>query len=186
VTASWDELLDRLAPEERASVHVVGNLPYHVATPILLRWLERSHADTRLPLAVFMVQAEVAARLASSPGMEDHGSLGALASATHEVREILHLRPGSFRPVPQVDSTVVTLRRREAPLIAPGEWAEAARFVHAAFMHRRKQLAVALAGWSGVSREDWRTRLAALGAPPQSRAEDLDVRLLLTLRRPVG
>lgn len=183
VRLDWSALAEQ-APETR--VLFVANLPYEAAAPILLRWLEASCAEPRLERAVVMVQLEMARRLAAGPGSKDYGSLGALAQCTHEVAKVVDAAPGSFRPPPKVRSRVVELRRRDEPALDLESWRPGADFIHAAFAKRRKQLATALGGTGGLSREDWQRLLTGLGRSARSRAEELDPETLLALARAAG
>src|SRR5436190_2092291 len=87
----------------------------------LLDSMERSAWDRRFGHAVVMVQLEVAERLAAKPGSDAYGSLGALAACTHDVKPLMKVSPGSFRPQPKVWSQVVKLTRLASPLVTPDE-----------------------------------------------------------------
>ncbi len=157
--------LAALAP---APTKVVANLPYSVAATAILRTIEE------LPSAeswVVMVQREVGARLAATPGGPEYGISSVLAQLACEVRVLRAVSRTVFRPVPNVDSVLVGLRRT-------GAAAEPALrvLVRDAFAHRRKALAgsLALSGrWGADARERAREALIALGHPPQERAERL-------------
>lgn len=164
-------------------VAFASNLPYESGTAILQDWLEASAAEAALPFAVVMLQREVAERVTATANSRAHGFLSALAQSTHAVRGLFDVAPGSFRPVPKVWSRVVRLDRLATPLIAPPERAAWTAFLHDAFAHRRKQLAVSLAGRHGHSREGWRERLVALGHAETARAETLPVSDLVALWR---
>jgi 16S rRNA (adenine1518-N6/adenine1519-N6)-dimethyltransferase len=155
------------------NIRLVANLPYEVGTPVILRWLEASAARPRLDRAVVMVQAEVAARLGAPPRNSDYGSLSVITQATHDVRTVVHVAPGSFRPPPAVQSAVVELVRRERALFPAEDWDRHAHFIQRAFSQRRKQLAGVLSGLGWLDRERWRGHLESLGHPPTARAEEL-------------
>lgn len=120
---------------------LIGNLPYSVATPILVRMMPRADLFTDITV---MVQREVARRMLAGTGEEDYGPLAVL-TALHTVNRklITHARPGAFAPPPEVVSSVVQLTL-PAQAVAPGVTAGAA-LARAAFLHRRKQLTNALA-----------------------------------------
>lgn len=179
LAADWSALADEAARE----VVLVANLPYETGTPILSRWLEASARDPRLPRAVVMLQREVAQRVGAAEGSADYGVLGALARATHRVTKVMDVAPGSFRPAPKVWSRVIRLERRERPDFAPSERDAVTRLVHAAFAHRRKQVASALDGFMGRTREQWQSALRGV-AREDARAQDLSPADFAALARP--
>ncbi len=113
---------------------VVGNLPYAVATPILLAQLAR-----RVPRVVFLVQEEVARRLAAAPGSKQFGRLSLIAQLYGEVELFRSVGPGSFYPVPEVTSRIGVHRRRTGGLPVPSV-PEFERLTRTLFSSRRKQL----------------------------------------------
>jgi 16S rRNA (adenine1518-N6/adenine1519-N6)-dimethyltransferase len=134
---------------------LVANLPYNVSVPVVLHLLAELPS---LKKALVMVQAEVADRIAAGPGSKVYG----VPSVPRSV----------FWPVPNVDSALVLLERRESPA---AERAEVFRLVDAAFAQRRKTLRAALAGWAG-SAERAAELLTAAGVDPRKRGEQLSVR----------
>src|SRR5262245_44687899 len=133
-------VLERLGATPALRARVIANLPYAIATAIILRLIERRPLLSDL---LVLVQREVAERIASPPGRKSYGGLSVLCQAYARVETILRLKPGSFRPVPRVESELVrlTFPEPEAPLAAP----EAASrdlesLLRAAFAHRRKTL----------------------------------------------
>lgn len=125
----------------RPRPHVVaGNLPYQITGPLLEKAV---HAAPSIERAVFLVQLEVADRLAAGPGTESYGALSVFAQRAFSVERALVIRRGAFYPQPNVDSAVVTLTPRgSAPETEPFRL-----LVRAAFAQRRKQLKNA---WAGV------------------------------------
>lgn len=122
-------------------VKVVGNLPYYVTTPIIMKLLEDG-----LPIhtMVFMVQKEVALRMAASPGTKDYSALSVAVQVYCQVEKAFDVSANVFIPKPKVDSAVVQLRRHETP---PAEIEDPKLFftlVKAAFGQRRKTLSNAL------------------------------------------
>ena len=137
--------LEELAPLDQAPWSMVANLPYNVATPLVLRVLEDAPQITRL---LVMVQAEVGERMAAGPGDEAYGAVS-LRVAYHSVASVVgRVPPSVFHPRPKVDSALVALVRREAPLIDPSVATEGEIFtlVRAGFGQRRKMLRRSLAG----------------------------------------
>lgn len=124
---------------------VVANLPYNVATPLLVGWLRQAAAWERLTL---MFQREVAERLCAAPASAAYGRLGVLAQWTCDVAMAMELAPGAFWPPPKVWSAVVTLAPR-AGQPDPALFAAMERLTAAAFGQRRKMLRGALKGVGG-------------------------------------
>ena len=120
-----------------APFKVVANLPYAVASPLLIRLLE---ARRSIPVMILMFQREVAERLVAKPGSRTYGFLSIVAQLYAEVKLELTVSPGSFRPPPKVDSTVVTVTPRPHPLIPVDDEAAFLRLVHHGFAHRRKTI----------------------------------------------
>ena len=142
-----------------------SNLPYSVATPVLLRTIAELPGLRRWTV---MVQREIADRLRAAPGSAAYGSPSVVVQLSCEVELIRHVNRAVFRPRPRVDSALVRLRR-----VAPAPGAEVVGLVRAAFAHRRKPLASSLELARIASRADARGALERLGLPPDSRAERL-------------
>ncbi len=144
---------------------IVANLPYNVATPLLIRWLRGAEAFERLTL---MFQDEVAARLCAAPGSAAYGRLSVLARWTCQTEIRLRIPPAAFVPPPKVWSAVVRLNPHPAQpdrmLLAAME-----RVTAAAFGKRRKMLRGALAPLGGAD------LLSRAGIAPERRAETLTV-----------
>jgi 16S rRNA (adenine1518-N6/adenine1519-N6)-dimethyltransferase len=159
--------LDPAALEPRPS-KLVANLPYNVATPIVVESLER------LPSVTFwcvMVQREVADRFFARPGTKAYGAVSVLIQLAAERTGSHPVSREVFRPRPNVDSALVAFRRRERPPTVP--WPELKRVVESAFAHRRKRLPNSLELAGLVERERGEAALAQLGRPPTTRAEEL-------------
>ncbi|GAA3796565.1 ribosomal RNA small subunit methyltransferase A [Cellulomonas soli] len=149
---------------------LVANLPYNVSVPVLLTFLERFASLERL---LVMVQAEVADRVAAPPGSRTYGVPSVKAAWWASARRTATVGRSVFWPVPNVDSALVRLDRREPPAI-PVTRGEVFAVVDAAFAQRRKMLRSALAGVAGSS-EAAVTALVAAGVDPQARGETVDV-----------
>lgn len=154
---------------------VVANLPYNVATPLLVNWLDRA-AD--YALFVLMLQKEVADRVAAPPGGKTYGRLSVMAQWRSAVERLFVLPPGAFVPPPKVKSAVVRLVPHAAPRGAADAFAMA-RVVAAAFNQRRKMLRRSLTALGG----DAAALLAAAGIPGTKRAEELPVEDFAALAR---
>ena len=145
--------------------YVVANLPYNVATPLLIGWLGEAAAFTGF---ILMFQAEVAERITAVPGSPAYGRLSVLAQWTCEARIALRLPPEAFTPQPKVSSAVVALRPH-AVQPAPSLFAAMQRLTAAAFGQRRKMLRAALKPLGGAA------LLAVAGIAPDRRAETLSI-----------
>lgn len=144
---------------------VVGNLPYHISTPLLFHL----HAQrARLVDLHLMLQAEVVERMAAGPGGKDYGRLSVMLQASWQVEALFTVPAEAFHPRPEVRSAVVRLRPRD-DAIDPTEEPALERIVRAAFGQRRKTLGNALRGVLGAE------ALHALGVDPGARAEQLSV-----------
>jgi len=116
---------------------VVANLPYYISTPLLFTLLE---VKDRIGRMVLMLQAEVAERIVAAPNTEGYGILSVLTQYRAEAKVAFRVSKNCFRPRPDVDSAIVTLRTRPHPNISPSTEAFFAKLVRAAFAHRRKTL----------------------------------------------
>ena len=151
-----------------APTKLVANLPYNVATPIVVESLDRLPSVSSWCV---MVQREVADRFFAEPGTKAYGAVSVLIQLAAERTGAHPVSREVFRPRPNVDSALVAFRRRETP--PPFPWAELKAVVEAAFAHRRKRLpnSVELAGLA--DRGNAEAALAAIGRPPTTRAEEL-------------
>ena len=150
---------------EPTPTKLVSNLPYNLATPIVVETLE--HAAT-LELWCVMVQREVADRFFAAPRTKSYGAVSVLVQLAATRVGFHPVAPTAFRPRPRVESALVAFARVDAPPLA-----DVRPVVEAAFAHRRKMLAnsAALAGLA--SREEVESALLAIGASPCVRAEEL-------------
>jgi len=115
---------------------LAGNVPYYITTPILFHALERPRAD----VAVYLVQKEVADRMAAPPGDKIYGALSVNVQSVASVETVRRVPPGAFNPPPTVDSAVVRVSPRDEPAISSELEVRYRTFVQAAFGLRRKQL----------------------------------------------
>jgi 16S rRNA (adenine1518-N6/adenine1519-N6)-dimethyltransferase len=154
--------LAALRPEPTA---MVANLPYSVATPLILRTIEELPSLRRWTV---MVQREIADRLRAAPGNRTYGSPSAVAQLACEVELVRAVDPAVFKPRPRVESAILRLRRT-----GPGANAETRNLIRAAFAHRRKSLARSLEHARPGSLAPARAALAELDLPEDARAEQL-------------
>ncbi|HEU4461073.1 MAG TPA: 16S rRNA (adenine(1518)-N(6)/adenine(1519)-N(6))-dimethyltransferase RsmA [Solirubrobacterales bacterium] len=154
-----------LAAFDPAPTAMVANLPYAVATPLILRTIEQLPTLGRWTV---MVQREIADRLRAAPGSRTYGSPSAVVQLACEVELLRAVDPAVFKPRPRVDSAILRLRRT-----GPGADQETRQLIRAAFAHRRKSLARSLEHAAPGGREATRAALAQLGLPEDARAEAL-------------
>jgi 16S rRNA (adenine1518-N6/adenine1519-N6)-dimethyltransferase len=155
-----------LAELEPAPTAVVSNLPYSIATPVLLRTVA---GLPKVAAWTVMVQREVADRLRAKPGSRTYGAPSVVVQLACEVELLRVVDRAVFRPRPRVDSALVRLTRRAAAR-PPAVGA----FVRDAFAHRRKPVASSLELAGGPSRAAVREALGALGLDGDVRAEALE------------
>ncbi|MCL6516623.1 16S rRNA (adenine(1518)-N(6)/adenine(1519)-N(6))-dimethyltransferase RsmA [Alicyclobacillus sp.] len=155
-----------------ARVTVVANLPYYVTTPILFHVLE---SRVRFDTMVIMVQREVADRLAAAPGSKTYGALTLAVRYWAEVETVCRVGPGAFLPPPEVESTVVRLRRRATPAVDVVDERTLFGVIRAAFATRRKTLLNALTTQLPLERAACLTALTEAGIAPQRRGETLSL-----------
>jgi len=146
---------------------IVANLPYNVATVLLIGWLRTADAFTGMTL---MFQKEVAERIVATPGTKAYGRLSVMAGWRCETRISLTLPARAFTPPPKVDSSVVQLVPRQSDE-QPAEWSAMETVVAAAFGQRRKMLRRALR----TLPVDPSALFEETGVDPAARAEDLTV-----------
>jgi 16S rRNA (adenine1518-N6/adenine1519-N6)-dimethyltransferase len=127
-------------------VMLVANLPYQVATPLVMDLLM---GELRVSPLCFTVQAEVAARFTAAPGGRDYGPLSILTQALADVRRIARVPPEAFWPVPKVDSAMLRVDVHAEQPVAPKLRSRLASILHACFQHRRKTLRSNLRGILG-------------------------------------
>lgn len=154
---------------------IVANLPYNVATPLLLNWLEAGMVFTSLTL---MFQKEVAERLIARPKTKDYGRLTIATQWRSEVKRLFDIPPRAFTPPPKVTSTVVQLIPRAEPLY-PADATMLEKVTAAAFGQRRKMLRQSLRQISPHAEKI----IVACGLQPTARGEELSVEDFCALAR---
>jgi 16S rRNA (adenine1518-N6/adenine1519-N6)-dimethyltransferase len=153
-------------------IAVCGNLPYHIAAPLLFRIVD---ARAVVRCAVVMIQKEMADRIVAAPGTKAYGALGVMIRTYADVTMVAKVGAGSFVPAPKVDSAVVRLIPLPggAPRVPIGDAEHYSRVVHAAFGQRRKTLRNALrAVWTDAEVD---AALAASAIDGVRRGETLDI-----------
>ncbi|HVY56881.1 MAG TPA: 16S rRNA (adenine(1518)-N(6)/adenine(1519)-N(6))-dimethyltransferase RsmA [Xanthobacteraceae bacterium] len=159
---------------------IVANLPYNIATALLVRWLSVEPWPPWYDSLVLMFQREVAERIVAAPGNKSYGRLAVLAGWRTEARILFDIAPSAFVPPPKVTSSLVRLMPRAAPL--PCDRRTLERVTEAAFGQRRKMLRQSLKSL-GL---DPLPLLAAAGLDPTARAEDIPIDGFVALARTVA
>jgi 16S rRNA (adenine1518-N6/adenine1519-N6)-dimethyltransferase len=160
-----------------SAARIVANLPYNIATALLISWLAIEPWPPWYDRAVLMFQREVAQRIVASPGSKTYGRLSVLAQWRCETRILFDVNASAFVPPPNVTSSLVRLVPRPAPAPCDRKLLEAV--TQAAFGQRRKMLRQSLRSL-GV---DVAALLAAAGLDPTARAEDIPIEGFVALAR---
>jgi len=163
-----------LAASLGSGLRIVGNLPYNVSTPLLF---------ALLPIAGqvrdqhFMLQREVVERMAAPPGGKDYGRLSVMLQFRYRIVRLFNVAPGSFHPVPKVQSSIVRMIPLPVDQVADVTLKAFGEVVTAAFGQRRKTLRNALA------RLLTEAQIRAAGVDPGARGETVDVAGFVRLTR---
>jgi 16S rRNA (adenine1518-N6/adenine1519-N6)-dimethyltransferase len=161
---------------------LVGNVPYYITTPILFHALQVPRPDR----AVYLVQREVAARIAAAPGSEEYGALSVNVQAVAHAKLLFRVAPGSFHPPPKVESAVVRIEPRPDPVVSPSEETAFRRFVQDAFGMRRKQMRRVLREILSIDADAADAALSAASIDPVARPETLSPEDFARLLRAAG
>jgi 16S rRNA (adenine1518-N6/adenine1519-N6)-dimethyltransferase len=159
------------------AARIVANLPYNIATPLLVAWLTVEPWPPWYDSMVLMFQREVAARIVAPPGSKTYGRLSVLANWRSETKILFDVAPSAFVPPPKVTSSLVRFVPRPKPLACDRTALE--RVTQAAFGQRRKMLRQSLKALT----PDVLALLAAAGLEPTARAEDIPVEGFVALAR---
>jgi 16S rRNA (adenine1518-N6/adenine1519-N6)-dimethyltransferase len=158
-------------------VRIVANLPYNIATALLVRWLTIEPWPPWYEAAVLMFQREVAERIVAAPGAKSYGRLSVLVQWRCEARIMFDVNAAAFVPPPKVTSSLVRIVPRPAPLACERTLLE--RVTRAAFGQRRKMLRQSLRPLGA----DMPDLIAQAGLDPTARAEDISVAGFVALAR---
>jgi 16S rRNA (adenine1518-N6/adenine1519-N6)-dimethyltransferase len=158
-------------------VRVVANLPYNIATALLVSWLTVEPWPPWYDALVLMFQREVAQRIVAGPGDDSYGRLSVLAGWRADARMLFDIAPSAFVPPPKVTSSVVRLMPRPMPLACDRRNLE--RVTEAAFGQRRKMLRQSLRSLGA----DPSGLLGAAGIDPTARAEEIPIEGFVALAR---
>lgn len=180
--AAWD-----VAAKKSRILHrkLVANLPYVIATPLMSNLLISNIPIERM---VVMVQWEIAERMTAQVGTKDYNALSVLFQSVADVEIVRKVLPGNFFPRPKVDSAIVRVRPNPEKRAKVGDVQRFRTFLRDLYVHRRKNLRQALAGWPGGRREktDVDAKLAELGIDGTLRSEALSIEDHLRLSHAFG
>lgn len=161
------KVLAENAPRPTGGYKLVANLPYQVATPLIIELL---HCPLRFERLVCTVQREVGERLAADSDTPAYGPASVVAQTLATTRPIAILPPAVFWPPPQVESLMVDIRPRGSPAVPQSEVPAFSRFLHEAFAKRRKMLRRVFVAWPP---EDALCAFGRAGVSPESRPAEL-------------
>ncbi len=170
--------LGRIIEESRqegrftGKVHIIGNLPYYITTPIIMKLLEEQIPADSITV---MMQKEVADRIRSAPGSKTYGAISVAVQYYCRVTKVTDVPKESFVPRPKVESTVLNLEPLDAKAIELKDEKVFMRCIKAGFAQRRKTLLNSLASAGGMDKDKVKRILAAAGIDPGRRAETLTV-----------
>ncbi len=166
----------------RGPLRIIGNIPYNITSPLL----EQALLPPRPVCIVFLVQKEVALRVAAPPGGSDYGALSVGIQAVAAVERLFSVPAGAFRPPPKVDSAVLRLTPLAEPLIPDPAVLPFRRFVVGLFGFRRKQLVRGLRELTGSPPATVSAWLAAVQVAETARPQELDPATFARLFRAVS
>lgn len=162
-----DFLEAEIVPRVGNDYLLIGNVPYNITTPIVFRSLEPPIARR----SVFLVQREVAERMAATAGDEDYGALTINIAVVASVEQVLTVPSSAFSPPPKVESAVVRLTPLPAPIVPLHSLSSFRAFVQEAFGMRRKQMVRVLRSIRGISADRAAAALETAGIQCSARPE---------------
>lgn len=155
---------------------VISNLPYHITTPIIMRFLEEVDGVHSL---ILMMQLEVAKRITSKPNTKDYNALSIIVQHQTDAKYLFKVPKTVFYPRPNVDSAVIRLDIKD---IKNSEYQDFYRFVHNCFIQRRKTLVNNLSSaYSEISKDTFVEIIQELDIDPLARAESLELNDFLSI-----
>lgn len=166
--------------EHNMAQKVVANLPYYITTPIIMKLLEE---ENDIELMVFMVQKEVAQRMVAKPGGKDYGALSVGVQYYAQPERVFDVPPHCFIPQPEVDSTIIKLKKNKTPPVNLKDKDMFFKVIKAAFGQRRKTLLNALTNSGGFNKtkEEIREILLGLNIDENARGETLSIEQFASL-----
>jgi 16S rRNA (adenine1518-N6/adenine1519-N6)-dimethyltransferase len=177
------DLAAELPARHPGSWKVVANLPYNISSQVLFRFLEQRQLFS---LLLLMLQKEVGDRLVAHPGTKDYGILSVMFQVYFDIRREILVRPGAFRPVPKVDSAVLSFRPLPTPRVPVPDHELFRSVVRASFSQRRKTLRNCLRGIATLAEPELLRCLDAAGIDPGRRGETLSLQEFADLSREIA
>ncbi|HEU4881227.1 MAG TPA: 16S rRNA (adenine(1518)-N(6)/adenine(1519)-N(6))-dimethyltransferase RsmA [Longimicrobium sp.] len=166
--------------DDPSRLKVIGNIPYNITTPILFGLLERRPRPREI---VLMVQKEVADRILADPGNKTYGALAVGVRAVADAERVMNVGRKSFRPVPDVESSVIRIVPHDPPRVTPQDERSLRHLTRAAFGQRRKQFQRILRDAYGLSVEQVAALGTEVGMDLQSRPESFAPERFVDLAR---
>jgi 16S rRNA (adenine1518-N6/adenine1519-N6)-dimethyltransferase len=168
------DLRGLLSADEAGSgpVKIIGNLPYYITTPVIMRFLEEGPPAENM---TFMMQKEVAERITAKAGESGYGALTVAVRYRCETKLVMRVPREVFMPKPKVDSAVLRFDVRAEKAVKPRSEAMFFAVVRAGFGKRRKTLLNALTGLCGRGKDEIGSALKIAGVDPMRRAETLEL-----------
>lgn len=160
-------------------LHVVANVPYYITTPILFKLLETKTIKT----ASLMIQKEVCDRLLATPDSKDYNALSVILQYQAHAFKMLDVKRHMFYPVPQVDSAVIRIEKRENRLIEESKEVFFIKFVKGAFKQKRKTMVNNLHETFGITKPELEHYLEKQNISVQTRAEALTLEQFIKLTK---
>lgn len=159
-------------------VAIVGNLPYYITSPLMMRFLEE---ELPVESITVMVQKEAGQRLCAIPGSRECGAVSAAVWYYSEPKILFDVKPGAFRPQPKVTSCVIRLEIRKEPLVDVKDKEWFFKVVRAAFGQRRKTALNAVSALLSIDKETVRKAMASSGITENARAEQITMEMFASL-----
>lgn len=169
---SLREIINKQGRENYKAVKIVGNLPYYITTPIIMKILEE---DLDIESVTIMMQKEVADRIKAKPGTKDYGAITVMVNYFAHVELVTQVSKEVFYPPPKVDSSVLRLEIYKDKPVETVDREMFFRVIKAGFSMRRKTLLNSLCSLKGISKEKIREILSQSGIDEKRRAETLSV-----------
>ncbi|HPO03912.1 MAG TPA: 16S rRNA (adenine(1518)-N(6)/adenine(1519)-N(6))-dimethyltransferase RsmA [Bacillota bacterium] len=173
------ELINQAKKDDKrgfSGVRLIGNLPYYITTPIIMKVLEEpGETSQKIQSLTVMMQKEVAGRIRANPGTKDYGALSVAIRYYCTTEMVAVVSKEVFIPKPKVDSAVLHLSVRDVPPVVLSDPAIFFTVVRSGFGQRRKTLLNSLTGINGLNKQQIQALLDSAGIDPVRRAETLDL-----------
>jgi 16S rRNA (adenine1518-N6/adenine1519-N6)-dimethyltransferase len=166
------ELLEKEKPNGYDNVRIIGNLPYYITTPIIMKILEEK---VKCNSVTIMVQKEVAARMCAKAGKKEYGAITVAVNYYSTVEQIVQVPKTAFYPSPNVDSSVIRFDIRKTRIVEPDDEEVFFKVIKASFGQRRKTLLNSISTIENLSKVEALEALNAVEIDPMRRGETLTI-----------